>query len=109
MVASVYVVLTIDASNSRASTASALQCTQKPCADGPSTRATLSRRPWWQKSRLTSAPLRKSNKTKIDVERALAVCTPCGGSLSASYFDRSEWDIMYPLLSWRVSLTLLNV
>jgi hypothetical protein len=55
------------------------------------------RRPRWQKSRLTSAPLRKSNKTKIDAERALAVRTPHGGSLWASYFDRSEWEIMYPL------------
>jgi hypothetical protein len=34
---------------------------------------------------------------KIDAERALAVPTPCGGSLSAIGFDKSEWEIMYPL------------
>jgi hypothetical protein len=33
----------------------------------------------------------------IDAEPALATPMPCGGSLSASDFDKSEWEIMYPL------------
>jgi hypothetical protein len=50
-----------------------------------------------QKTTLTNAPWRKSKKTKIDAEHALAVPTPCSGSLSATDFDKSEWEIMYPL------------
>jgi hypothetical protein len=46
---------------------------------------------------LTSASRGKSKKTKIDAERALAAPTSCGGSLSAADFDKSEWEIMYPL------------
>jgi hypothetical protein len=52
--------------------------------------------PRWQKTALTNAPRRKSKKTKIDAERALAVPTPRGGSLSTADFDKSEWEIMYP-------------
>jgi hypothetical protein len=45
----------------------------------------------------TSAPRRKSKKTKIDAERALVALMPRGGSLSTADFDKSEWEIMYPL------------
>jgi hypothetical protein len=38
----------------------------------------------------TNAPRRKSKKTKIDAERALAAPTPHGGSLSAADFDMFE-------------------
>jgi hypothetical protein len=34
---------------------------------------------------------------KIDARRALAVPLPRGGSLSTADFDKSEWEIMYPL------------
>jgi hypothetical protein len=34
---------------------------------------------------------------KIDAERALAAPSSRGGSLSATNFDKSEWEIMYPL------------
>jgi hypothetical protein len=34
---------------------------------------------------------------KVDAERALAGPIPCGGSLSSVDFDRSDWEIMYPL------------
>jgi hypothetical protein len=50
-----------------------------------------------QKTTLTNAPRRKSKKTKIDAERALVAPTPRGGSLFAADFDKSEWEIMYPL------------
>jgi hypothetical protein len=46
---------------------------------------------------LTSASWGKSKKTKIDAERALAASTSRGGSLSAADFDKSEWEMMYPL------------
>jgi hypothetical protein len=34
---------------------------------------------------------------KIGIECALAAPTPCGGSLSATDFDKFEWEILYPL------------
>jgi hypothetical protein len=46
---------------------------------------------------LTNALQRKSNKMKVDTERALVAPIPCGGSLSTTDFDRSEWEIIYPL------------
>jgi hypothetical protein len=36
-------------------------------------------------------------KAKVDVERTLEVPASHGSSLSATDFDRSEWEIMYPL------------
>jgi hypothetical protein len=36
-------------------------------------------------------------KTKIDAECALAAPTLRGGSLSTADFDKSEWEIIYPL------------
>jgi hypothetical protein len=36
-------------------------------------------------------------KTKVDAERTLAAPIRRGGSLCAANFDRSEWEIMYPL------------
>jgi hypothetical protein len=78
MAMGVYIVLTADASSSRASIVIAPHCTRKSCADGSSTRqshtrATSSRKPRRWKSALTSAPQRKSKKTKVDTKRALAV------------------------------------
>jgi hypothetical protein len=35
--------------------------------------------------------------TTVDVERALDMPTSHSSSLSAIDFDRSEWEIMYPL------------
>jgi hypothetical protein len=60
MAASVYNALTADDSNFCALMASALQCAQKPCADGSSTRqsrslATSSQQPQRRKSVLASA------------------------------------------------------
>jgi hypothetical protein len=46
---------------------------------------------------MTSASRGKSKKMKIDAERALAAATSRGGSLSTPYFDKSKWEIMYPL------------
>jgi hypothetical protein len=34
---------------------------------------------------------------KVDAEHALAAHIPRGGSLSAADFNKSEWEIMYPL------------
>jgi hypothetical protein len=34
---------------------------------------------------------------KVDAERALVVPILRGGSISAADFDRSEWEIKYPL------------
>jgi hypothetical protein len=57
----------------------------------------LSQKPQQRKSALTSAPQRKPKKMKVNAERALAGPIPCGGSLSSVDFDRSDWEIMYPL------------
>jgi hypothetical protein len=35
--------------------------------------------------------------TKVDIDHVLAVPTARDGSLSTAGFDRSEWEIMYPL------------
>jgi hypothetical protein len=53
--------------------------------------------PQWWKTTLTNAPQRKSKKMKIDAEHALAAPMPRGGLLSATDFDKSEWEIMCPL------------
>jgi hypothetical protein len=53
--------------------------------------------PRWQKTALTNSPWRKCKRTKIDAECALAAPMPCSGSLSTADFDKSEWEIMYPL------------
>jgi hypothetical protein len=102
MAASVYVVLTADASSSHMSTVGAPHCTRKSLADDsctqPSrTRAGLTQKPWRWKFAFTSAPQRKSKKMKVDAERALVVPILRGGSISAADFDRSEWEIKYPL------------
>jgi hypothetical protein len=34
---------------------------------------------------------------KIDIDRALAVPAAQDGTLSTAGFDRSKWEIMYPL------------
>jgi hypothetical protein len=34
---------------------------------------------------------------KVDIERTLEAPPPCGGSFSATDFDKSKWEIMYPL------------
>jgi hypothetical protein len=44
-----------------------------------------------------SRPQKISNNVKIDVECASDMTAPCGSSLSIADFDRSEWEIMYPL------------
>jgi hypothetical protein len=46
---------------------------------------------------MTNAPQRRSRKTMIVAKRALAAPTPRGGLLSATDFEKSEWEIMYPL------------
>jgi hypothetical protein len=102
IVASVYVMLTTDASSSRAPTVSSPHYTRKSCIDDSSTRqsrtrATSSQKPRRWKSALSSAPWRKSKKIYVDVEHTLAAPIPHGGSLSATNFDRSEWEIMYHL------------
>jgi hypothetical protein len=47
---------------------------------------------------LTGASRKKSKKMKIDAELALAVPTPCSGSLSAADFDKYEREIKHPLI-----------
>jgi hypothetical protein len=102
MVVSVYDALTADASSSCASTINASRDARKYSLDGSSTQqshsqVTSSQKSRWQKPSLTSAPRRKLKKTMVDVERTLAAPPPRGGSLSTSNFDRSEWEIMFPL------------
>jgi hypothetical protein len=102
MAVSIYVALTTDASSSCTSIVNALHYAQKSCVDGSSTQqsrtqATLSQKHWCRKSAFTSAPQRKPKKMKIATEYALAMPIPCGGSLSAADFDRSEWEILHPL------------
>jgi hypothetical protein len=58
---------------------------------------TLSQKPHRQKPAAAGALQRKSNRTKNDARRALAVPMPLGDSPSAVDFDRSEWEIMYPV------------
>jgi hypothetical protein len=45
----------------------------------------------------TSSSQRKSKRTKVDIDRALVAFVPRDGSVSAVNFDKSEWEIMYPL------------
>jgi hypothetical protein len=46
---------------------------------------------------LSCALQKRSKIAKVDVERALEIPAPRNGSLSTADFDRSEWEIMYPL------------
>jgi hypothetical protein len=50
-----------------------------------------------QKPTLSCALQKRSKTAKVDVERALEMPAPRSGSLSTADFDRSEWEIMYPL------------
>jgi hypothetical protein len=102
MTVSVYVVLTANASSYCASSVDAPHYTRESCTNGASTQqscsqATSSQKPRRQKYVNTSAPRRKSKKTKIDAEHALAALTPRGGSVSTADFNKSELEIMYPL------------
>jgi hypothetical protein len=102
MAMSVYVALSVDASSSWMLAVDALCDDRESCASSSSTRKSSSwvassRKPRRQKTVLTGAPRKKSKKTKINVEHALALPTPCGSSLLPADFDRSEWEIMYPL------------
>jgi hypothetical protein len=102
MAASVYDALTADASSSHASSVDSLHSSQKSCVGVSSARRSRSRaasstNPQQNKTTLTNTPQRKSKKTKIDVEHALAAPTLRGGSLSTADFDKSKWEIMYPL------------
>jgi hypothetical protein len=56
-----------------------------------------SKNPRRWKTMLASASWGKSKKTKIDAKHTLAVPTPRGGLLSTADFDKSEWEILYPL------------
>jgi hypothetical protein len=44
-----------------------------------------------------SAPWRRSKKAEIDTRHGLVKPMLRGGSLCATDFDKSEWEIMYPL------------
>jgi hypothetical protein len=46
---------------------------------------------------MNGAPQQRSKKVKVDIERALEIPVPHVGQLSTADFDRSEWEIMYPL------------
>jgi hypothetical protein len=101
MVVSVYVALTADALSSRASTTDNLCAIQESCTGGSSgqwsrSRTASSKKPRQRKTALTGTSWRKSKKMKVDAERALVAPTPRGGSLSATDFDKNEWEIMYP-------------
>jgi hypothetical protein len=102
MTASVYVELSADALSSHAPVVDVLCDSQEPCAGGASAqkshpRAASSMKPQRQKVTSTSSSQRKSKRTKVDVDRALVAFVPRGGSVSAVNFDKSEWEIMYPL------------
>jgi hypothetical protein len=51
----------------------------------------------WDKVAPSDTPRKKSKKTKVDIDRALATTTVLKGQMSAADFARSEWEIMYPL------------
>jgi hypothetical protein len=102
MAASAYVALTTDVLRSHTTTVNAPHGDRVSRANISSTRrsrswVSSSRKPHRQKPAAAGTPWRKSKKMKTDTGHPLVVPTPCGGSLSAADFDRSEWEIMYPL------------
>jgi hypothetical protein len=87
MAASVYVALSTDALSS---------C--KPTTDA--SHDLLLREPRktrWSKPAPPKPLRKKCKKMKVDINRALAAPTSQDNSLLAAGFERSEWEIMYPL------------
>jgi hypothetical protein len=102
MVSNVYVSLTTDASSYHVSTVGGLHDGQEFCAGGSSyqrshSRAASSKKPQRWRSAPTGALWRKLKKSKIVAEHALIAPASCLGSLSATNFDKSEWETTYPL------------
>jgi hypothetical protein len=95
MAAIVYVVLSADALSSRTPVIDAPRGGWKSCFDDSSIRKMKKTRR--RKAALTDAPRKRSKEAKVDVNRALGAPTPRDGSLLATDFDKSEWEIMYPL------------
>jgi hypothetical protein len=110
----VYVALTVDASSSCASIAYAPRGNQESHADRSSTRrshsrATSSQRSHGRKPEHIGVACRRSKRMKVNAGCALAAPSSHDGALSATDFDRSEWEIMYPHFSKKALLVLLTV
>jgi hypothetical protein len=95
MAACVYIAMSVDASGSRTPAIDAPRDGKKLCFSDPSVRKMRKTQQW--KAAPADAPRKRSKKVKVDVDRALAASAPHNGSLSTAVFDKSEWEIMYPL------------
>jgi hypothetical protein len=95
MAACVYIAMSADASGSHTPAIDAPRDGKKLCFSDPSVQKMRKTRQW--KAAPAVAPPKRSKKAKVDVDRALAAAAPHNGSLSTAVFDKSEWEIMYPL------------
>jgi hypothetical protein len=95
MAVSVYIALSADASSSRMHAINVpLDGLKSRFRDLPTKKMRKTRR---QKAAPTDALQKRSKRAKVDVDRALAASAPHDGSVSIADFDKSEWEIMYPL------------
>jgi hypothetical protein len=93
--ASVYVALSADALSSLTPMIDAPRGGRKSCFSDSSIRKMKKTR--WRKVVLTDTPRKRSKKAKVDINRVLGAPAPRDGSLSIANFDKSKWEIMYPL------------
>jgi hypothetical protein len=99
---SVYVALTAEGLSSHASMVDAPRGRQKSCADSfatqqPCSRAASSWRPLQRKTEDVDVPHGRSERTKkVAAETASVAPLLHDGPLSATNFDQSKWEIMYP-------------
>jgi hypothetical protein len=93
MAMSVYVALSADALSSHKPTIDAPDDNRK-CRFSDSSTREMKKTPRC-KAAPSNAPRKKSKRIKIHIDRALAAPIARDGSLSATGFDRSEWEIMY--------------
>jgi hypothetical protein len=95
MAASAYAMLSADALSSRKPTIDAPRDNWRSCFNNSPVRKTKKTRR--HKAALSDTPRKRSKKTKVDIDRALAMPATHDGSVSAAGFSMSEWEIMYPL------------
>jgi hypothetical protein len=95
VVVSVYVALSADASVSYRPPIDAPCDGRKSHFSDPSVRKM--RKTPRQKAASPDAPRKSSKKMKVDVNRALDASAPRDGLLLTADFDKSEWEIMYPV------------
>lgn len=100
--ASVYIASTMDVLSFRTSMVTMPRGDQESRVDSSCTRqsrsqATSSQRPHRWKPAVAGALQRKSKRMMINAERVPVAPLSCGGSLSATDFEKSKWKIMYPL------------